>query len=253
MDLKKILSQGVLAGAFGLSLFLGAAAGPAQASGTIAPSTFQALQAEQSVIRTLQVALRETFGIKVTAVAAFDARTWTILRNQPFGLAIGNGRVGWEFDPATISRLGYTSGWVHGTWEGCAWTATRNVGGNVIPVRGDCANFNPPLKSFTSRINCILCHGGTAVRLTEPATEFANYNPTTGPRDPVHKAEVGQCVEWRYITKDGKFAMVKDRRFANNRASWVFIPRNTLPADSQLPKNSQNSCWHRSKTRVLGN
>ena len=219
----------------------------------VALATFQALQTEQSTVRTLEVAIRSIFGMRLVTVAVLDPKGWTILRNQPFGLAIGNGRRGWDFDPATRSPLGYTSGWVHGGWQGCAWTSTRNLGGNLIPVRGDCANFNPPLKSFISRINCILCHGGTAVRLTRPAVEYANYKPARGLTSPVHTADAGQCVEWRYISKDQKVAMVKDRRFPNDEASWVFVSRESLPPDANLPKNHQSRCWRSSLGLKSGN
>jgi len=212
---------------------------------------FNVVQAEQATLRTFEVVMRSILGIKVAAVAAIDS-DWSILRNQPYGLAIGNAKRGWEVDPSAFSRLGYTAGWVHGSFEGCAWTATRNLGGNLIPVRGDCAGFNPPLKSFTSRINCILCHGGTAVRIVKATVEFANFRPIGGLLNPVHTAASGQCVEWRYLSKDGKVAMVKDRRYPNNEASWVFIPREALPKLSDLPRNHQSRCWRSSRTRVSG-
>lgn len=213
---------------------------------------FTVIQTEQATLRTLQVAARSLLGIKVTSVAVVDS-DWSILRNQPYGLAIGNAKRGWEIDPSTRSPLGYTSGWVYGTFQGCAWTATRNIGGNIIPVRGDCASFNPPLASFTSRVNCILCHGGTAVRLVESTLEYANYRADRGLLDPVHRAKAGQCVEWRYLSKDGSVAMVKDRRFENNEASWVFIPRTALPTLYKLPKNHQSRCWRSSRSKASAN
>jgi len=209
-------------------------------------ASLDALQAAQLAVSTLQVAIRSTLGMRMAPVAVLSPNGWTILRNQPVGLAIGNGRRGWDFDPATRSPLGYTAGWVHGGWQGCAWTATRNTSGSLIPVRGDCANFNPPLNSFISRINCIVCHGGTAVRLTRPAVEYANYKPNRGLTGPVHTADAGQCVEWRYISADRKVVMVKDRRFPNNEASWVFVGRKSLPTDANLPKNHQSRCWRSS-------
>lgn len=226
------------------AILVAAFAGPAAAADSprLSSRAFGVLQQEQSVVRTFQVGIRAVFGIKVTDVAAIRVRDWSILRNQPIGLAIGNGHRGWEVEPSDASRAGYTAGWVHGSYDGCAWTATRNIGGNLLEVRGDCAAFDPPISSFTSRINCIICHGGTRVRLIAPAVEFANYRPGRGLLDPVHNAAAGQCVEWRYLSKDGSVAMVKDRRWPNNEASWVFVPRSSLPA--KLPRNRQISCWH---------
>ena len=213
---------------------------------------FKVIQAEQATLRTLQVAARSLLGVKTTTVAVIDS-DWSILRNQPYGLAIGNAKRGWELDPSNRSPVGYTAGWVYGNFQGCAWTSTRNIGGNVIPVRGDCESFNPPLSSFTSRVNCILCHGGTAVRLITPAVEYANYRPGRGLLDFVHRAAAGQCVEWRYISKDGSVVMAKDRRFENNEASWVFLPRTALPAIHDLPRNHQSRCWRSSRSKTSAN
>ncbi len=213
---------------------------------------FTVLQTEQATLRTLQVAARSILGLKVTTIAVIDS-DWSILRNQPYGLAIGNAKRGWEVDPSTRSPLGYTAGWVYGNFQGCAWTATRNIGGNIIPVRGDCASFNPPIASFTSRLNCILCHGGTAVRLVASTLEYANYQPGRGLLDPVHRATRGQCVEWRYMSRDSSVVMVKDRRFENNEASWVFIPRSSLPPIYNLPRNHQSRCWRSSRRSASTN
>ena len=213
---------------------------------------FTVLQTEQATLRTLQVAARSILGLKVTTIAVIDS-DWSILRNQPYGLAIGNAKRGWEMDPSTRSPLGYTAGWVYGNFQGCAWTATRNIGGNIIPVRGDCAAFNPPIASFTSRLNCIICHGGTAVRLVASTLEYANYQPGRGLLDPVHRASKGQCVEWRYMSRDSSVAMVKDRRFENNEASWVFVPRASLPPIYNLPRNHQSRCWRSSRKATSGN
>lgn len=170
---------------------------------------------------------------------------WTILRNQPVGLAIGNARQGTGMDSSGRANFGYVSGWVRGSFNGCAWTAGRNLIRSDGPPDRTCDGFNPPLKTFISRINCSGCKGGTAVRLESSTHEFANYSPERGARDRIRTVGRGHCVEWRWITLDSRMVMVKDRAYPNNRASWVFVPREALP--QRLPEERQVSCWVRGR------
>ena len=165
---------------------------------------------------------------------------WTILRNQPVGLAIGNARQGTGVDSTGRANFGYVSGWVRGSFNGCAWTAGRNLTRSTGPTDGTCERFNPSFSSFISRINCSGCKGGTAVRLAAPTHEFANYSPERGARDRIRTIGMGHCVEWRWITADSEMVMVKDRSYPNNRASWVFVSRSALP--QRLPEGKQVSC-----------
>ncbi|MCU1678322.1 MAG: hypothetical protein JWM93_3080 [Frankiales bacterium] len=53
--------------------------------------------------------------------------------------------------------------------------------------------------------------------------------------DPVHMPK-DTCVEWRYVTGDDNWFMVKLRTRNNPTASWVFIPRTASSyRDSRLP------------------
>ena len=174
---------------------------------------------------------------------------WTILRNQPVGLAIGNARKGWGIEVGSPANFGYLSGFVRGNFRACAWTTGRNVVRSSGAENPICANFKPPLKSFISRLNCITCHGGTAVALSSAAEEFANFSAGGGPTDALRKVPAGHCVEWRWISLDRRMVMVKDRAFANNRGSWIFVPRSSLPA--KLPSGYGSSC-HSHQWRSAG-
>ena len=165
---------------------------------------------------------------------------WTILRNQPVGLAIGNARKAWGMEVGDPPKYGYVAGFVRGNFRGCAWTTTRNIVSGGGPAGSTCRGFDPPLKSFISRLNCMLCHGGTAVRLIHPADEFANFSPARGPTDHLRSVPAGHCVEWRWVSSDAEMVMVKDRAFPNNQGSWSFVPRSTLPI--RLPSGYGSSC-----------
>ena len=177
---------------------------------------------------------------KPTYVITADG--WTILRNRPGGLAIGNALAGWPVTGLAAHAYGYAPVYVGGDFNGCAWTARSNL--KLAGGRGSrrCANFNPSMKKMYSAVNCLRCSGGTAIRVVGPTPEFANYSPDRGPRNQLRSAVGGHCVEWRWVTANKKFVMVKDRSFSNNQGSWVFIPRSSLPA--RLIPRAAMSCSH---------
>lgn len=41
----------------------------------------------------------------------------------------------------------------------------------------------------------------------------------------------GYCVDWRYVTRDRRWVMVRDTSRDISRAGWVFVPRSALAAD----------------------
>lgn len=168
---------------------------------------------------------------------------WTILRNQPVGLAIGNGRSGWPVDGPERVEYGYVNGFVGGSFGRCAWTSRRNVRAGSGSRSPDCGGRTIAPESFIARINCIRCSSGTAVRLVADAVEYANWSPDDGSRDPLRRVPAGRCVEWRWVGKGGRMAMVKDRTYPNNRGSWVFVPRSSLPHD--LPTGYGSRCRSR--------
>jgi len=162
------------------------------------------------------------------------------LRNQPFGIAIGNGRPGWGMDAAYPSRNPhYIAGYVHGGFKGCAWTAVANVARSQGPAKKVCSGFNPPIRSFASKLNC-WCAGGTAVLLTAPAREYANFRNGVGGYDYLRTVPARRCVEWRWVSIDKTMVMVKDRAVPNELGSWIFVPRSSLPLE--LPRGYARSC-----------
>ncbi|MEI7888992.1 MAG: hypothetical protein WCI34_01665 [Actinomycetes bacterium] len=216
--------------------------GPTAATASPTPTPVQrhSIDTVQAPILALDRSLEAIFGASVITGASVATNTWTILRNQPIGLAIGNGKHGWEFEPSVVSGLGYTAGFVRGSYQGCAWTATRNLVGSLAPINSACAKFKPSYKTFTSLINCLMCSGGTAVRLTSATIEYANYRPGKWPLDPIRHVAAGTCVEWRWVSSDRQMVMVKDRAWSNNEASWIFISRSALP--DRLSHGYQSSC-----------
>lgn len=174
----------------------------------------------------------------------FRVRTggnWSIIRNGPAGLAIGNARTGWGVVGTGRSTFGYVLGYVRDTkdFSGCAWIAKSNLirVGNDRAAACDWLNYS---RQFMSRINCRDCSGGTKVYLLRSTGEYANYSGRFGLRDRLRGANAGQCVEWRWVSKSGGAVMVKDRRFSHQNGSWVFVRRSALPKN--LPTGKAVAC-----------
>ena len=84
-----------------------------------------------------------------------------------------------------------------------------------------------------SRISCRTsrCDHGTAIFLTGPTPFCGNVYPvpdgqTDGCDDRLRTINDwrGSCVEWRYVTSDGQFVLIRDRRaFAANYDDWPNI------------------------------
>ena len=186
---------------------------------------------------------KQSFATALSLRYYINVHTWTILRNAPGSYAIGNGKYGWTFDSTGAPRNNYVLGLVYGDYWDCAWTAVGNVTYKGGPPNDLCISWynpSPPIENFASLLNCSGCNGGTPVSMVSDAQEYANYGQFSGPYDPLRSQYSGHCVEWRWISLDGSMVMVKDRSYADNDGSWVFIPRSALPAT--LPGGYGGAC-----------
>jgi YD repeat-containing protein len=155
--------------------------------------------------------------------------------------------------------------------HGCGWVWLGNLDSSDVQndVTADCSTSQMHLgdtadtheKGFSKLNNCpppsripassnARCIHGTAIYITAQAgvdvcadvglSPNGNTDGCTDPLldeggDPVHLPK-NVCVEWRYVTGDDKWFMVKLRYRDNPTASWVFIPRTASSyRDSTLP------------------
>jgi hypothetical protein len=149
---------------------------------------------------------------------------------------------------------------VSGPQGGCGWVIAFNT--SRIPTStdetSDCFGFAMHIGQFALWTNCSdnqgivdrsPCNGGTRTDLQTPAEMYANVdltpdgNTSTSGVHALGLLPATWCVEWRYITKDGRWAMVKVRSRPNGSASWVFIkasalvqPASLLPDVNTYPK-----------------
>jgi hypothetical protein len=179
-----------------------------------------------------------------TATPTFEVSTgrgWSIIRNGPGGLAIGNARNGWTMVGRDKGTYGYVVGFLTGpgNFSQCAWIDRNNLR-RVGAVRDSGCEWLRYSRKFISQINCQGCAGGTPVRLIRATGEYANYSARSGFRDGLRGAPKGRCVEWRWVSKRGSAVMVLDRTYNNGDAHWIFVRRSALP--TRLPRGSQGIC-----------
>jgi hypothetical protein len=112
---------------------------------------------------------------------------------------------------------------------------------NIDPKTGTPSNqcpqadiFYPDQTGFARSFNCN-CSGPMKVNLITGANEWTNVqpwkNPTGGPFINLRTRAAGYCVEWRYVTRDGRWVMAKDRNVADIDGTWTFMERSAFPAD----------------------
>jgi hypothetical protein len=65
-------------------------------------------------------------------------------------------------------------------------------------------------------------------------------DPAPGGGRQVRTVQAGQCVKWRYLTKDKRFVMVADQRYGRGDAHWYFIKASALPSHRRWGKGVGN-------------
>jgi hypothetical protein len=152
----------------------------------------------------------------------------------------------------------------------CAWISGTTLGSPGSQTTSVCAdpNYQPSFRQwqappFGGRLggklvrgnNCYnesgtwrtpgagTCDRGTAIFLTGPTVECANVfvipdgntQPSCRSEDVIRTLNTqaewsGYCVNWRYVTRDRQWVMVRDPRTLN-RGGWVFIRLSALNPD----------------------
>jgi hypothetical protein len=169
----------------------------------------------------------------------------------------------------TGSRPGAIAGnhLIHGPPNGCGWVIALNsplidtgpAGTGPEQPGKPCFHYdlNMAIANIASWTNCLSsfgapdqfgtprlepCKGGTKTPTVMGHVELcANVALTdTGQTSPRCINRLGylknaHCVEWRYITKDGRWAMVKVRSRPDPEGSWVFIRAAALGPIQLLP------------------
>jgi hypothetical protein len=83
------------------------------------------------------------------------------------------------------------------------------------------------------------CDRGTAMTVVRTGVQCANVYAIPDGRtltkckdkDIIKTVDPGYCVDWRYVTRDRRWVMVRDTSRNNNRAGWVFMPITSFRRD----------------------
>jgi hypothetical protein len=176
---------------------------------------------------------------------------WVFVASAPGGYVIGNCAPGWHLHrtiksaPVPPEGTFFDGGYVYGDFNGCGWIrADRDsqVGSDSSTA---CASPGRSPGEFGSAFNCPpgTCSDGTGVAGTN-CQLYANYRPwsdSPAPTNPIGGAQSGTFL-WRYVTRDGRYVMVRDPDIVSGSGNWGFVARSCLPGT--LAAAAGQSVWH---------
>lgn len=159
----------------------------------------------------------------------------SLLRNTSAGYVIGSALNGWTFDVVNKGSGNWYRGTIYGSYNNCGFALAANIDPKTGTPHSACdVNWQVPITSFASAVNCSGCGGGRAVWLTGGVNRFLNVQALNGGNGPFTENQ-GQlypptCVEWRYVTLNGQWVLAKWRGADDNHGSWAFMERASFPA-----------------------
>jgi hypothetical protein len=175
--------------------------------------------------------------------------SWVNVHSVAGGYVTGNCAPGWHLhrtiksDPVPPEGIYFDGGYLFGNVNGCGWIrGDRNtqVGSGTY---NSCVSPGRNLNEFASWVNCApgTCADGTlAWIITHECTMFGNVRPwgATAPTDRFRLRYNPYRYAWRYVTRDGRWVMVRDPGVAPGAGNWGFVPRacfGNLPGAIRVP------------------
>ncbi|MFB7165137.1 hypothetical protein [Streptomyces sp. NPDC056242] len=197
----------------------------------------------------LGLALPYTGGVP-TAQAAVRKHVdsdYTLLRRSPASYVIGTAYRGWTVDIQGDPQGGYRWGHIYGDLNSCLWIYDGAASGDEAHAN-ECGDpVTMPTSEFTNgQIGGGASDGATVTTVAGSGcatydgshiTGYGNVRPwsvPTTPSAPLNtQVAIGQTVLWRYVSRDGRYVMVRDPRGGSTDGvglqSWYFVPRGCLP------------------------
>lgn len=173
---------------------------------------------------------------------------YTLLRRSPHSYVIGTAYRNWTVDVHGEQNDGYRWGRIYGDLNACLWIYAGAVAGSVSIDDSCGAATTLPTSLFTNgQIGGSTDDGATVATIAgancrtwdgSHITGYGNVRPWQVPASagiPVSgQVAIGQSVLWRYVSRDGKWVMIRDPRAGSTdgtgQQGWYFIPRDCLPA-----------------------
>jgi len=174
---------------------------------------------------------------------------YTLLRRGPRSYVIGTAYRGWTVDVQGPADASYRWGRVFGDLNGCLWIYEGAVAGSGAADQS-CSETPQiwPEGLFTNgQIGGGSDDGATVATVAGPACltydgvhilGWGNVRPwqsITSVSAPIAtNLALGASVRWRYVSRDGRYVMVRDPAGGSTDGvgvqSWYFLPRDCRPA-----------------------
>ncbi|MET7931183.1 hypothetical protein ABZT43_46515 [Streptomyces sp. NPDC005349] len=171
----------------------------------------------------------------------------TLLRRSPVSYVVGTAYRGWTVDIQGDPQGGYRWGHIYGDLNSCLWIYDGAASGDEAHAN-ECGDpVTMPTSEFTNgQIGGGTSDGATVTTVAGSGcatydgshiTGYGNVRPwavPTTPSAPLNtQVAIGQTVLWRYVSRDGRYVMVRDPRGGSTDGvglqSWYFVPRGCLP------------------------
>lgn len=192
--------------------------------------------ASTSPTSTAEAALRKT----VTS-------DYTLLRRAPASYVIGTAYRGWTFDAQGPAQAGYRWGRVFGDLNACLWIYDGAVSGSAAATESCPTASTYPTSWFTNGVISPGADDGSLIATVAGSScwtydgvhllGYGNVRPWQVPArasSPIATSLVhGSTVKWRYVSRDGRYVMVRDPAAGSTDGrgvqSWYFLPRGCFP------------------------
>jgi hypothetical protein len=174
----------------------------------------------------------------------------TTISYAPNSFVIGNAYPRWTDEvqgtpqfsagPGNENGAAYRWGYLFGeNFDHCAWLNNNDVAGGVHEAGARCGSpqqIDTPhfLATFTNGEHNQLAGDGSVTNMhyagdgCTTQTAYGNVEPWRVPATPANAIGTipnGKELRWRYVTRDGKWVLVRDPAPAPNQPNWYFVHR----------------------------
>jgi hypothetical protein len=182
---------------------------------------------------------------------------WGTIRRNKQSYVLGNARNGWHFAKQLEHELGGAAdlGTIGSGYKGCGWVYADHIGSkNIGNEPSACEHtpgsengtFEPKPSAFSSSLDCKKCTGGHPVKLEHGTPVCLNVSPLNKPEssscndvdpakpelEPTKSEQEGKTapqVNWRYVTREGRWVLVEIADLGIAEGRWAFVQRSALP------------------------
>jgi len=217
---------------------------------------------EIRVLKTVGIVTALLAGVAITQAASAAGRhhvtSVTTISYAPNSYVIGNAYRGWTDDmqgaaqfssgPGNPKGTYYRWGFLYGEgFDRCAWIDEGEVGERVAVEADRCGapqeiDTGMFLATYTNGTHNALAGDGSPTHMNYAGSGctdrfgYGNVAPWKVPAIPansVGRVPNGKELLWRYVSRDGKWVMVRDPAPAAGGPNWYFVQRGCLGLENR--------------------